>query len=335
LRKSAQWVIGVLVSAVALWLAFRDVSLSAMADALRSANYLYLLPAIGFTFLGQVMRAKSWQTILGQRIAWRRVFGALNAGYLLNNLLPFRLGELGRAYLISLTQQVSTAQALSTVLIERVIDLCMIVGMLTAFVPLMIGVTGTPVAVVIAFLIPALALTVLFVMSRKPDWLLGLVRWGLSRLGRLWRDAHRLEDLFHAFVEGMAALKDGRRFFGAALWSGTAWLSAGISAWLLLTAFVPSATLSMGFFVLVVVGLGIAVPSAPGSIGVWQAAAVAALTAFKIDNSRALSFAIVNHLTNYGLTSVLGLLALAQEGESLAHLAQAARSLLAAKDDRR
>jgi hypothetical protein len=336
LRKSAQWIIGLLISALALWLAFRDVSLEALAGALWSADYAYLAPALALIFLGQVARAKSWQTILGHDLAWRRVFGALNAGYLLNNLLPFRLGEVGRAYLISRTGRVGAAQALSTVLIERVIDLCMIVGMLTAFVPLLVGLTGAPVAAA-AFAIPALALSGLFIISRKPGWLLRLVHWALGRLARLWGGAHRLEDLFHSFVEGMAALKDGRRFLFAALWSGAAWTCAGFSAWLMLRAFEPLATLAMGFFVLVVVGLGIAVPSAPGSLGVWQAAAVAALTAFKIDNSRALSFALVNHLANYGLTSVLGLLALLQEGETLGHLAQGARSLIArpAADDGR
>jgi uncharacterized protein (TIRG00374 family) len=278
--------------------------------------------------LGQVCRANSWQTILGQHLPFARVFSALNAGYLLNNLLPLRLGELGRAYLISRTHKLSAAQALSSVLVERVIDLCMLVGMLAAFVPLAIGLTGTPVAVAVAFLLPVIALSILFVVSRRPVWMLRVLQRAIALLARLWQNAGRVEEIFHSFVDGMAALNDGRRFWTAVMWSGAAWASAGGSTWLMVRAFVPEATMGMGFFVLVVVGLGIAVPSAPGAIGVWQAAAVAALSAFQVDKTLALSFGLLNHLANFALLSLLGAVALAREGETLAHLAQSARALM-------
>ena len=335
MRRSVQWVIGLLVSAIALWLAFRDVNLAELARSLASANYLYLPLSAFFILLGQVFRAKSWQTLLGQHLPFASVFSALNAGYLLNNLLPLRLGELGRAYLISRSHKFSAAQALSSVLVERVIDLCMLVGMLAAFVPLAVGLTGRPVAVAAAFLLPVLGLSFLFVVSRRPKWMLRLLRWAIGLLARLWSNAGRVEEIFHSFVDGMAALHDSRRFWSAVAWSGTAWASAGLSTWLMLRAFVPAASVEMGFFTLVVVGLGIAVPSAPGAIGVWQAAAVAALSAFRVEKTLALSFGLVNHLANFALLSLLGAFALAREGETLAHLAQSARTLVMTKDEGR
>lgn len=328
MRRSFQWAIGLLVSACALWLAFRDVSAGALSAALASANYVYAPAALGLIFLGQVCRANSWRTILGQAAPFERVFSALNAGYLLNNILPLRLGELGRAYLVGRLPPFSTAQALSSVVVERVIDLCLLVGMLTAFVPLTIGLTGTPAAVIIAVLLPLAALSILFIVSRRPAWMAQLLQQIIGALRGGWKGAGRLEDLFHSLVAGLAALTDARRFWGAVAWSGAAWASAGLSTWLLLRAFLPEATLGMGFFVLVVVGLGIAVPSAPGAIGVWQAAAVAALSAFAVDKPLALSFGLVNHLANFALLSALGAIALAREGETLTHLAQAARALM-------
>lgn len=328
MRRHLQWVVGLLISVAALAWALRDVRLAEVSQALQGARYLYAVPAVALILVGQVARALSWRTILGRALPFGRVFRALNAGYLLNNVLPFRLGEVGRAYLISRTRQLTTAQALSSVLVERVIDLCMLAGMLTVFVPLAAGLLGGPLTVGAVFLVPVLALTGLFVLSRRPAWLMRLVRWGVSLLTRLWGGAQRLEDLFHSFVDGLAALNDRRRLATAAAFSALAWLCAGFSAWLLILVFAPGADLNMGFFLLVVTGLSIAVPSAPGNLGVWQAAGVAALGVFGLTGGLAFSIAAAHHLVNYGLSSLLGALALAQEGESLGHLAQSARALL-------
>ncbi|MBP7691301.1 MAG: flippase-like domain-containing protein [Anaerolineales bacterium] len=330
MRRSWQWLLGLLISVLALAWALRDVRLVDVGDVLRGANYVWAAPALGLILAGQVARALSWRVLLGRQLSFRRVFGALNAGYLLNNVLPFRLGEVGRAYLISRSRQLTTAQALSSVLVERVIDLCMIVGMLAVFGPLAAGLMGGALAVAAVFSIPILALTGLYIVARKPAWLLALVRWGVGLLARLWGQAQRLEDLFHSMVDGLAALQDGRRLVMAAAFSALAWGCAGLSAWLLLVMFLPQAPPTMGFFMLVVTGLSIAVPSAPGSLGVWQAAGMGALGVFGVTGSLAFSIAVVHHFANYGLTSLMGALALAQEGETLAHLARSARALLTA-----
>jgi len=332
MRKSSQWIVGLAISALALGWAFRNVPLPELAVALQTARYGYIAPALGFILLGQLTRTNGWRTLLGQSLSFTQVFAALNAGYLLNNLLPFRLGELGRAYLISRSGKLGVPQALSAVLIERVLDLCMIVAFLLAFLPLAIGLLGTPWAVGVAILVPVLALGILLIIAHRPAWLLRLVNWGVGLLARLWGGAARLETLFHAFVDGLAALQDSGRLIRATLWSGLTWTFAGLSASLMVAAFVPDRgwpeTLTIGYFVLVVVGLGIALPSAPASVGVWQAATVAALSVFGIAGGTALSFALVNHLANFSLMSLLGAWALIRERESLGHLAQAASALL-------
>lgn len=331
MRRSLQWLLGLLISGVALAWALRDVRLVDVAGVLQGANYWWAAPALALVLAGQVARALSWRTLLGRPLAFRRVFSALNAGYLLNNVLPLRLGEVGRAYLISRTRQLTTAEALSSVLVERVIDLCMIVGMLTVFVPLAAGLMGGALAVAAVFAVPVLALATLYIVARRPAWLLALVRWGVGLLARLWDEASRLEPLFHSFVDGLSALQDGRRLVMAAAFSALAWGCAGLSTWLIVLMFLPAATLTMGFFILVVTGLSIAVPSAPGSLGVWQAAGMSALAVFGVTGTLAFSIAVVHHFANYGLTSLFGALALAQEGETLGHLANSARGILSSE----
>jgi hypothetical protein len=331
-RKSAQWLVGLAVSVAAFGLAFRGADLARVAEALRTANHFYVLPALGLLYLGLLARAMSWRTILGQPIPFRRVLDALNEGYLLNNVLPFRLGEVARAYLISRGRSLSASQALSSVLVERVVDLCMIVGLLAAFLPLVAGLAWAREAALASVLVTGAALGGLFVLARSRGWVLRLARWGLGYIA--WLNTARWEARLGAFIEGMQALQNGRQFFWAATFSALAWLCAGGATSVLLVAFLASPTLTasrlltMGFFVLVISGLGVALPSAPASAGVFEASVVAALAVFRVEGSLALSYALTFHILHFGLTSVLGGIALAREGISLPRLAQAAQSLV-------
>ena len=327
MRKTAQIGVGLVISLLALWLAFRGADLAQMAGALRNANYFYLLPAVALTGLGLVFRALSWRVILAGQVPYRRVFDAMNEGYLLNSVLPLRLGELGRAYLISHDRPLTVAQALSSVIVERVIDLLMLVVLLAAFLPLVAGLIAREVA--LASMAAGLAaLAVLVLLARNRTRLLSWTRRVLGRLHIAWLSPDRWERRLGSFLDGLSVLQDGRRAATAAFWSGLAWVAAGFSAWVLLRAFVPDAWPAMGFFVLMIVGLGNAVPSAPSSAGVFEFVVVQALALFAVEHNTALSFALMFHAVQIGLALVLGGLALSSEGESIAHLAQAAQSLL-------
>lgn len=335
MRKYLQWVISIAVSAIAFWLAFRGVQVAEVADTLRTANYFYVLPALVCIVVGLMARALSWQTILGRKVPFWRAFTALNEGYLLSNVLPFRLGELGRAYLVSRplkgvfdNRGLSTSQAFSSVIVERMIDLCMIVVLFATVLPLVAGLAWARAAAVLAVMISVAGMGGLFALTLNRALVLRFARWLMGHVRLPWFNAARWETRVVAFLDGLAALRDWRRFALAALASATAWVSASLCAWILMFAFLPAPTLPMGFFVLVISGLGVALPSAPASMGVFEASVVLALSAFKVDGSVAFTFALIFHALNFGMTSVLGAAALGREGETLSHLAQAARGLM-------
>lgn len=339
MQRSWQWVIGLLVSVIALALAFQGVQLNELWAALQNAQYGWALPALACVWLGQWFRAQSWRIILGHHLTHAEVFSALNAGYLLNNLLPLRLGELGRAYLISRTGKMTVSQALSSVVVERVVDLCMVSAFLLALLPALAFPGWATNAVVVALILVTLGLTALYVIVTQRAWVLKLVGWAVRGPLGCWRGAARLEEMAGAFIDGLQAIREPRRFVLAAVFSGLAWLSAGASLCFVLLAFQVSADALMigvmGYFTLAVTALSIALPSAPGSLGVWQWAVVLALSVFGVARETALSVAILHHAANYAVTSVLGALALAREHESLAHLAQSARSLIGKTTARR
>ncbi len=326
---AVQWVIGIGISLIALVLVFWNVDLAELLVTLRQANYWYLPPALGLILIGQGGRARSWQNILGPGLPFPRVLSALNIGYLINNLLPLRLGEVGRALLIARVQKSSPLRVISSVAVERLIDLCLLVGMAAAFLPLVLGLDWAQRAVLIFVGVAAVGFGGLFFLARSRDLAFRLVHALFGRFGAMGATLERRVD---EMIDGLSVLRDPRRFLTAVMWSGLAWVCAGLSAWLLLRAFLPDATPYQGYFVLVVSGLAIAIPAAPGSFGVWQAAVVLALSVFKVDSATALSFGVVHHFSNYGLMMVLGALSLAFEGETLGHVVGLARSFMTSRN---
>jgi uncharacterized protein (TIRG00374 family) len=332
-RRNAQLLIGLAVSLLALVLAFSGANLAEVAGALQKANYFALVSGIGLMWLGFYLRALSWRVILGGRVPFRRVFDALNEGYLLNNLLPLRLGELGRAYLISRHTHLTAWQALSSIVVERIVDLVMAVALLFAFLPLVASLDWAQGAAFTAVGLGTAAVITLVVVTRNGERLARLAAGLLRRLPRRPLSPERWQARIESFIAGLAVLRDPRRALQAAFWSGLAWAAAGFGAWSILRAFVPDATATMGFVTLTLVALGAAVPSAPGSAGVFELVTVQTLTAvFGVDRNLALSYALVLHAANILLVTVMGSLALAREGETLADLARAARGMLSTAD---
>jgi len=327
-RKTAQIALGVVISLLALALAFRGADLTLMGAALREANYFYLIPSIALVIAGLYARALSWSIILGGRVPYGRVFDAMNEGYLLNNLLPLRLGEFGRAYLISRAGQVTAYEALSSVLVERIIDLIMAVVLLLAFLPFVPGLEAAQGLVASSVALGLAGIVTLIFVARHQVWLVALARRILDRLNWRWLHPARMEARLASFLNGLSVLQDARRALMAAFWSGVAWIAAAYSTYFLLLAFVPTATVPMAFIVLTVVALGGAVPSLPGGVGLFEAFVVGILAVFGVESSRALSFGLIFHAQQIAVTTLLGSLAMGREGETLGHLARSAQALL-------
>src|SRR5262245_23208631 len=129
--STLSWV-GLLLSAVFVALALRNINLAEFAAALRHAHWIWVLPAMALYFAGHVFRGLRSRLILKPHtdVSWIRAMNLILAGYAANNVLPARLGELIRTYVLGRLQSMSKATALSTVFVERVFDGMAIVGIL-------------------------------------------------------------------------------------------------------------------------------------------------------------------------------------------------------------
>ena len=314
-RGMLNWLPGVFFSLLAIYVLSRVVTWQQMVRAVQSMVLPLLIPAIGLFMAGMFLRTAAWRIILQRKVSYWKTFFAINEGYLLNNIFPLRLGELGRAVLLGRSSRLGMLPVLSAIVVERSFDLVISAGLLLITLPLALNMDwARPVAWVILLVVIA-ALAALALGARYREGVTafaekrGLAR---SRIGR-WA-LPKLESL----LGGFAALTDFRLFAASFAILASSWVLAMGEDWVLLRAFLPNPPIWWGGFIIGVAALGGALPSSSGAVGVLEAAVVTALVVLKVNQSTALAFGIVMHLIQLVITSILGLIGLARDGQSLA-----------------
>lgn len=320
--------LGLAISLVALILAFRGVQWSELWIALRAVDLRIMAVAAGVFTLNLVFRGARWQTLLSPlgQVSWREAFAFLNIGYLANDVLPLRAGEVIRSVLLASKKHFDTAAVLATVVVERLLDVLMLVALALLLVQLM------P--------IPELVKQSALVAAGLAVVGLGLLWWAAKRMaapGGSQDTAHKpllpvperilgfrvrkIVELFlrllRSFASGLAMLRSTRQTGLAAGYSLLAWIMTLVYTGLVLQACQLDLPWTATLMVVVVVNLGLAIPSSPGFVGVMHYLSVLALSPWSVEPSSALTFALVYHGLSFLVTVVLGLIYLWREGLKL------------------
>jgi len=313
---------GLVISVAALVVLFLLVDLEAVKEAIQLADYRYLFPTVILFFATIGARSMGWRTILQEKISFKKAFLTENEGYLLNNVLPFRLGEIGRAFLLSRTTSLSFWEVLSTIMVERIFDVGLMASFLLLTVPFVIGGEWALQAALIAGGLVIAGFTVLYVIARNKEGTIQL----FNRLTKPWpRLTEFGQDKLNSFLDGLAALQSLSRFGRVFFWLLLTWILNFLWYFVLLKAFVPEAELLWALFAVGVVSLGVAAPSTPAYIGVYEAIQVGALALFGIETSTALAYAVVAHTLYFVFTVIIGGIGLARDGLTLGEVFQQLR----------
>jgi uncharacterized protein (TIRG00374 family) len=313
-RSARRWLPGVVISLIAIAAILYFVDLQRFVEAIRSANYGLLLATLALSTIWLVVRGIVWRTLLRGRARYRDVFLTLGEGYLLNNFLPFRLGEVGRAFLLGRKSKLGFMDVLSTVVIERVVDLAFSAAILLSAVPFVVGAGSAERIAILIGAVVIVGLVVLYAVARNRERVLGWFNRLAARRPRLQRMG---ESFLAPLFSGLAILTDGWLFVRFLLWMALDWAIAILQYYVLTLAFFPAARPVWSLFGLGAVAFGNAIPSLPGAVGTYEAALAGALTLVSGDQSTSLAVAIVAHLVGYLVTGVIGLYALSNEGETL------------------
>jgi uncharacterized protein (TIRG00374 family) len=335
LRDKKFW-IGVIVSLFFLYLAFRGEDFGEIAQSLGKVQYWVLIPALAVYFVGVWLRAIRWGVLLSpvrQGIRPYGLFKVLSIGYMGNDILPARLGDVIRVYVLSRREQVTLSATLATILVERIFDGLTMIGFLAVsalFATLSADLENALRLTTVLFLV---GLLVFVFLAAAPERIITLMRLilGRSPLGRVIPEAlhERALHMTASFVGGLAVLRNWRGVLSvlglsAAAWACEAAMYYIIGAW----GFgllghngqpLPVAAYSM---TTAAANLGTLVPSSPGYIGVFDSIAKVVLAGvFGVVTSQALSYVIVLHAALYFPITFVGLFYMVRESVSWGELA--------------
>jgi len=313
-KSARRWLPGGFISLIAILAIIHFVDLNRFIAAVRSANYWLILLSLVTSILWLMVRGIVWRTLLRERASYHDVFWTLTEGYLLNTVLPFRLGEVGRAFLLGRKAKLGFMDVLSTIIIERVLDIAFSALILLSAVPFVVGAAGAGrIAVVIGVLV-LVGMIFLYVLARNQARALTL----FQRLSARWPKLQKLGgNMLDSLFSGLAILTDGWLFVRFLFWMTLNWVMAIVQFLLILMAFFPQARLLWSLFGLGAVAFGNAIPSLPGAVGTYEGALGGALTILSGDQSTALAAALTSHLVGIISNALLGTFALAREGETL------------------
>jgi uncharacterized protein (TIRG00374 family) len=304
---------GLLISLVTLGAVLYFADLEQLVAYLRQADYRFVLLGLLCSFLWLLVRALAWRALLQDQASYRDTLFSYSEGYLINNLFPFRLGEAARAFLLGRKAHLSFWQVLPTILIERALDLAFAAGLLLVTLPFVVEMSWARPAAFLSGGLVAAGLVVLYLSARNREKALGIFEWFAARVPLVRKLGGRIVP---STLDGLAVLTDSRTFFRALFWITLNWVIAVAQYWLVLAAFVPGPPLLWAMFSLGVAAMGLAAPSAPGGVGVLDAAIWGAFSAVGLDASLALAFSVTIHLIQYAV-SLFGVYALAVDGLSL------------------
>ena len=172
MKEVKRWLPGALISILLIAAILYFVDLPKMLAALRAADYRIIIVAVGLAFGWLYVRALVWRTLLRERAPYWEVFHSLNVGYLLNAFLPFRLGELGRAYLLSLKTDLKFVEILPTIVIERSVDLAITAALFLSSLPFVVGVQGADRIAIILGVVVVAGLFFMYILARNDQWAL-------------------------------------------------------------------------------------------------------------------------------------------------------------------
>jgi len=319
--KSPRFWIGILISIVCLYFAFQGIQFDKLFEALVGINYLWIVVASLIFLVSYAARVLRWQILfspLHPRIV--NVFHALNVGYFLSNILPARLGDVARAYLIGELEGVSKARALSTVVVERLSDGLTVVLLLAVsalFVP------NIPVQAQQGAALTAIAgivgITVLLTLSFNKERGLALLRRLTAPIKILQHP--KLWQILESLIDGFAVLRSPKPVLGVGVCALLAWVLGGLTFWTTSLATNSHIPVTAAFLVMTITSLTVVIPSSPGYVGVFHAGAVFILTTmFQVDQTIALSYAIVIHALTYIWIIILGVFSMWREGISMSSL---------------
>lgn len=297
MKRPLQLGLGIAVAALFLWLVLRHIELAELVRALSGANEGWLAASVVLFYAGYACRIQRWRIMLTQcnpQLAWRQCAGPLMASVAANNVLPFRAGDLLRAFGFNRRLRIDAATSLTTLMVERLLDLLMVMALLAAALA-WFGIEAGTVVSMSGGLLGILALAILVVLLFPQQF--HRPAKGVARFVR--RFSPRLGERLHAELEkvfaAMAHTSRAHTMYRLVGWSLAAWLLEAAVFYCVALALSDLAQ-PVGAWLATPVGtLATVIPSTPGFVGTFDFFTARAMTAAGNAPTQAAAYAFLIH----------------------------------------
>jgi glycosyltransferase 2 family protein len=311
-----RWIfwLGMVISLILLFLAFRNQNFNAVWKVVRTAKYIWLLPGVAVYLLALWARAWRWHYLLRplKLISTNKMFPIVTIGYMGNNIYPYRAGEVLRAYILRKREGVPMSASLATIIVERVFDGVVMLGFVFLNLPELARLTTTSgfigdiqtltlwgagifLGVLVVFLLAAML----------PHRALATATWVIDHILPV-KIRQKTQEITNRFLGGLESLRSPRDVAMVLLTSVVIWLLETGKYWLVMHAF----PFQVSFFALMlmngIVNLATTIPSAPGYVGTFDAPGIALLTAYNVPVAVATGYTLLLHAALWLPPTLLG-----------------------------
>ncbi len=316
-------ILGLAISAIALYLAFRKVPFDDLITYMASINYLWIIPSVAVILISFVLRAFRWQIILGsaRKISFWRAFHPLMIGFMINCILPGRVGEVARPAILQKKDNVPFATGLATVAAERVFDVSILIILFAAMLATvqidpdidiafgkhhlnretLVTVGGGMIKLSMLLISGIIMVTIKRTRKFIINAIMGVPSLfffaGSSFKKKMQKKVcTRLVRIVENFASGFALVKYPKKICICIVLSVFIWMLSAFSYYIM-TLGCPGMGLTFLELssVMIIVCFFIALPSAPGFWGLWEAGGVFALSLFGVSSKDAAGFTLANH----------------------------------------
>jgi len=315
LKKTTQKIFAVLasllVSTVLCYFTFKGIKLSDVLPFLQKADSLHIGGVIVILVSAQILRSVRWGFMIQplETVSQKVLFPITSIGFMFIVLLPARLGEIARPYILQQNSKINFSSAMATIVLERILDSIFILGLFasaTSFMELPGWVMAASRYFALALLL-GIGLLILGGLRRIRNDIHGIVQKIFPYRVSTW-----ISEVIEKFYRGMIVLRNVRQTLIILTLTIAIWGMFFLVNWLLFHALGMNLGALASIFVLVFTILGIAVPAAPGFIGNYHFACILALSFFGVNKNIAVGYALLLHILTIGTILLLGLVCLSQ-----------------------
>ena len=306
---SRRWIglaVGLGITIFALYMLARTVDWRSALQYISQVRFGWLLAALIALFINNFAKASRWRQLFPVHQAlpprWD-AFGSLMAGQLLNFTLPFRSGDISRAYFMGRYRGASSASAVGTIGSEKVLDMVIMGGLFTLVLPYFILPAWLEENKQSIWLVSLIALAVwigIIVALPRSQGLLGLI-------GRRWPALAWPAQVTNRLLDGFSSLRHRQRLLPVLLWTAIVWAGSIGATYALLASLSLPASLPLAILANVIVQGGLSVPVAPAGIGIFEWLAILALSIAGIPSDQGLAYGLVTHAAVLFYPVVIGI----------------------------